>query len=89
MPAFTHRKTGSPIEVDGEEVPYMLAAGGYTSVFNLTGNAVVALPAAQSAQDLPIGVQVVGSRWQDRHLLNVAEALAKVSGGYGEPSHLH
>lgn len=85
-PAFTHRKTGAAIEVDGEEVPYMLAAGGYTSVFNLTGNPVVALPASQSARGLPIGVQVVGSRWQDRHLLDVAEALAEVTDGYRKPA---
>lgn len=88
-PAFTHRKTGAPIEVDGEEVPYMLAAAGYTSVFNLTGNPVTVLPATQSAQGLPIGVQIVGSRWRDRQLLNVAEALAEVTGGYRKPAHLH
>lgn len=84
-PAFTHRNTGAAIEVDGEEVPYMLAAGGYTSVFNLTGNPVVVLPAGQSARGLPIGVQVAGSRWQDRRLLHVAEALAEAAGGYQAP----
>lgn len=86
--AFTHRNSGAAIEVDGQAAPYMLAAGGYTSVFNLTGNPVVVLPVTRSAEGLPIGVQVVGSRWQDRHLLNVAEAMAEVTGGYQEPGPL-
>jgi len=87
-PAFTHRNTGATIAVDGQDVPYMLAAGGYTSVFNVTGNPVVVLPAGQSSQRLPVGVQVVGSRWQDRHVLNVAEALAEATAGYSEPAPL-
>ena len=84
-PAFTHRDTGAPIPVDGEETPYMLAAGSYTSIFNLTGNPVVVLPVARSAEGLPIGVQVVGSRWKDMQLLAVAEAVAEVTGGYRKP----
>lgn len=35
----------------------------------LTGDPAVILPATQSAQGLTVGVQIVGSRWQDRHLL--------------------
>lgn len=88
-PAFTHRKTGAPIEVDGEEVPFMLGGGGYTTVFNLTGNPVAVVPVTQSTLGLPIGVQVVGVRWQDRHVLNIAEALAEVTGGYKEPTCLN
>lgn len=84
-PAFTHRKTGAAIEVDGEEVPYTLAAAGYTTLFSLTGNPVVVQPAAESGAGLPIGVQVVGARWQDRRLLNVAEALLPVTSGYRLP----
>ncbi|MDX1613233.1 MAG: amidase [Candidatus Promineifilaceae bacterium] len=86
-PAFTHRKTGAAIEIDGEDVPYMLATASYTSVFNLTGNPVVVLLLTQSAQGLPIGVQVVGSRWRDRHLLNVAEAMTEATMGYRFPRH--
>lgn len=85
-PAFTHRRTGAAIEVDGREVPYMLATVGYTAVFNLTGNPVVTLPVTQSSQGLPIGVQVVGSRWQDTHLLNVAQAVAEMTDGYSKPT---
>lgn len=84
-PAFTHRRSGAAIEVDGKEVPYMLATVGYTAVFNLTGNPVVTLPLTQSTQGLPIGVQVVGSRWQDTHLLNVAEAVGEMTDGYQKP----
>jgi amidase len=85
-PAFTHRDPGTAIEVDGEEVPYMLAAGGHTTVFNLTGNPVVVVPATHSLDGLPIGVQVAGSRWADRELLAVAEAVAEVAEGYRQPN---
>jgi amidase len=85
-PAFTHRRTGAAIEVDRKEVPTMLAAVGYTAVFNLTGNPVVTLPLTQSTQGLPIGVQVVGSRWQDTHLLHVAEAVGEMTEGYQKPA---
>jgi amidase len=37
-PAFSHRKTGRPIEVDGQPVSYFLAAGGFASTFNVSGN---------------------------------------------------
>jgi amidase len=84
-PAFTHRKTGALIEVDDQRVPYMMGAGAYTSVFNLTGNPVVVLPAAHSREGLPIGVQVVGRHWSDLKLLAIAEQLVEVTGPFQRP----
>ena len=79
-PAFTHRKTGAPIEVDDQRVPYMMGAGAYTSIFNLTGNPVVVIPLSRSRAGLPIGVQIVGRRWSEPTLLAIAEQLAEATG---------
>jgi len=89
-PAFEHRrpatkKPGEPIEVDGRKLPYWVAAISYTTVFNLTGNPVVVLPVARSGEGLPIGVQVVGKKWEDMRLLGLAESLAEVTGPFQRP----
>lgn len=79
-PAFSHAKPGAPIPVDGMDFPYTIVTAAYTAPFNLSGHPVVVLPAGRSAEGLPIGVQVVGHRWRDERLLDVAEALEIVRG---------
>jgi amidase len=84
-PAFTHRKTGQPIEVDGQKEHYFMATVGQTCIFNLTGNPVAVLPVGRAKEGLPIGMQVVGRRWQDMEVLAVAEALTQVTGAFQRP----
>lgn len=84
-PAIAHCKPGTPIAVDGRRIPYHMGLIAHTSLFNLTGHPVVSLPAVRSAEGLPIGMQVVGRRWQEMALLNVAEALAEMSGPFQRP----
>ena len=76
--AFPHCNFGKPIEVDGVKFPYLLACGGYTMPLNFTGNPVVVMPIGQSKGGLPIGVQIVGKRWQDMSLLSIATEITKV-----------
>jgi amidase len=76
---------GTPILVDGQPVDYWLATIAYTSLFNLTGHPVVVLPAAHSHQGLPIGVQVVGRRWDEMRLLAVAKCITEVAGAFRQP----
>ena len=76
--AFPHCNTGQSIEVDGVKFPYLLACGGYTMPLNFTGHPVVVIPIGLSKAGLPIGVQIVGQRWQDEALLAVASQIAKV-----------
>jgi amidase len=83
--AFTHRPTGKPIEIDGVKYPYMLANGVYTMTFNFTGNPVVVIPAGLAKNGLPIGVQIVGRRWQDFHILAISEKLSEVIGDFQHP----
>ena len=83
--AFRHCKTGQPIEIDGQDVPYFTANMSFTTIFNMTGNPVVVLPASQSKGGLPIGIQVVGRLWKDMALLSVAEALTDIIGVFQAP----
>jgi len=85
VPAIRHQRTGAPIEVDGRPVAYSLACGGYASVISVTGNPVVVLPIDRSESGLPIGVQVVGRRWCDMELLDVAGELADLSRPWQPP----
>ena len=92
LPAYPHLQTRNPIEqlratveVDGQQIPYILATSVHTGLFNLTGNPVVVLPLARTKEGLPIGVQVVGKRWQDMELLSTAEQLAHVTDGFQFP----
>jgi len=95
LPAYPHLQTRNPIEqlratvdVDGQKIPYTLATSVYTGLFNLTGNPVVVLPLTHSREGLPIGVQVVGKRWEDMALLSVAEQLARVTGEFQMPPNI-
>jgi amidase len=58
----------------------------YTSILNLTGSPVVVLPAGQSSEGLPSGLQLVGKRWRDMELLVVAEAVAQATGSFRNPA---
>jgi amidase len=57
----------------------------HAPLFNLTGHPVVVIPAGRSESGLPIGIQVVGKRWQDRQLLAIAKHLTDLLGGWHSP----
>jgi len=84
-PAIEHCPFGTPIEVDGQLVPYFMAGIAYTCPFNLTGHPVVVLPLTRSGEGLPIGLQVVGRRWGEMQLLAIAAQIAKVIGSFRRP----
>jgi amidase len=72
--AFPHCPTSTPLYVDGEAVNYWRAVG-HTAPFNFTGHPVVVVPVGTDGNGLPIGVQVVGRRWDEERLLGVARIL--------------
>jgi amidase len=84
-PAIAHVPFGTPIDVDGAEVPYFIAGTAYTCPFNLTGHPVAILPLTKSADGLPIGVQVVGRLWSEPALLQVAQRIAQITGPFTPP----
>lgn len=77
-PAFPHCKPNQVVTVDGVNYPYLLACGGYTMPFNYTGNPVVVIPIGKTETGLPIGIQIVGKRWQDEAVLNVAQQITTI-----------
>ena len=86
--AIPHTPFGGPVEVDGAPRGYLEALGGFTSFFNATGNPVVVFPLGRTEAGLPVGVQLVGRRWADGALLDVAEALVPFGGGVRWPTAL-
>ena len=86
-PAFTHRRGGQWLEVDGQQVAYMSGTCGFTAPFNLTGHPVVVLPLTRGVDPaLPLGLQVVGRRWLDEELLAFCQLLShEVTGSFRPP----
>src|SRR4029077_12075197 len=84
-PAIPHVPFGTPIDVDGEKVPYFIAGTAYTSPFNLTGHPSVVLPLTRARDGMPIGVQLVGRRWSEPALLALAQQVARISGPFNPP----
>jgi amidase len=85
VPAFPHAKPGKPIQVDEDSVPYMMAGSAYTAVASLSGHPAVTVPGASSSEELPIGIQLIGRRWDDMRLLAIADRIAELTGGYRRP----
>jgi Asp-tRNA(Asn)/Glu-tRNA(Gln) amidotransferase A subunit family amidase len=82
VPAFRHGERAWQIE--GETVGY-LDAWSYAEWFNLLGNPAMVVPVSQSAEVLPIGVQIVGRPWEEEQVLAVAAVLEKECGGWRIP----
>ena len=63
-----------PPEVGGQPVTGMQWTA-FTFPFNLTGDPAASVPAGWTADGLPIGLQIVGPRWQDARVLRAAAAF--------------
>jgi Asp-tRNA(Asn)/Glu-tRNA(Gln) amidotransferase A subunit family amidase len=74
IPAFRHGERSW--QIDGKTVQY-LDAWSYTEWFNLLGNPAAVVPVSQSAEGLPIGVQIIGRPWGEEQVLAVAAAIEK------------
>jgi amidase len=65
----------TPLKVNSVDIHYYMATQAYTTPFALTENPVLALPLGLSGQQLPIGIQVVGKRFEDFKLLQIGKIL--------------
>lgn len=79
-------KYGKPptILVDDRPLAYFDATISMTTPFSLTGNPVVAMPAAV-VDGLPVGLQLIGKRWRDEDLLAHCGQIEHLLGGYRRP----
>jgi Asp-tRNA(Asn)/Glu-tRNA(Gln) amidotransferase A subunit family amidase len=82
IPAFRHGERSW--KIDGKTVHY-LDAWRYTAWFNLLGNPAAVVPVSRSREGLPIGVQIVGRRWEEERVLSVAAALEKECAAWRVP----
>jgi amidase len=82
--AFPHCEPGSALQVDGREEVYWLISA-HTTVFNYSGHPAVVMPYKTAADGLPLGVQIVGKRWDESRLLAIASALSEVTGEFRRP----
>ena len=82
--AFPHCPPGSPLKVDGRQETYW-AVSGHGALFNYSGHPAIVVPHSHDADGLPIGIQIVGKRWDESRLLGIAQALSTVTGHFRRP----
>ncbi|HEV2470445.1 MAG TPA: amidase [Candidatus Sulfotelmatobacter sp.] len=82
IPAFRHRERSWVVE--GKAIHY-LDAWSYTEWFNLLGNPAAVVPVSETAEGLPVGVQIVGRPWAEEEVLSVAAAMENECGGWKAP----
>jgi amidase len=82
VPAFRHGER--KWEIDGKTVDY-LDAWSYCEWFNLLGMPAAVVPAGESSEGLPIGVQIVARPWQEELALTIAAAIEKEAGDWRRP----
>jgi amidase len=83
--AFTHRRIGARIRVNGRKVSYSIANGAHCCAIGVLGAPVVSIPAGLDEDGMPIGFQLVGRRWREMELLDAAADVERALGGFRAP----
>ncbi|MEM8962462.1 MAG: amidase [Acidobacteriota bacterium] len=78
--AFTHRRTGAKLDVDGARVAYSAPFGVFNTGSALAGTPCVVLPVGNDEAGLPIGIQVHGRHGTDLRLLALAGEIEAIIG---------
>ena len=82
--AFPHCEPGADLQLNGKPVSYWLVSA-YGALFNYTGHPAVVLPYTLDRDGLPIGLQLVGKRWDESQLLGVAKVVSAITGQFRRP----
>jgi amidase len=80
----TQPKTSRKYIVNGQEQRYMTNAT-WALMAVLSGLPVTAAPVGLSDSGLPVGVQIIGARLEDRTTIAFAKGLSKLVGGFETP----
>ncbi len=88
LPAIPHmHEPPMPLRtlaVNGKSIPYTDLLGWIAPATMCKLPASV-VPAGRTAENLPVGIQIVGSHLEDRTTLDFARRLAELSGGFTPP----
>jgi Asp-tRNA(Asn)/Glu-tRNA(Gln) amidotransferase A subunit family amidase len=82
IPAFHHGERRWQIE--GRTVEY-LDAWSYCEWLNLLGMPAATVPVSQSADGLPIGVQIAARPWEEELVLSIAAVIEAACGEHNHP----
>jgi len=82
--AFPHCEPGASLTVDGKDVDYYMV-NTHSALFSYSGHPAVSMPYRLDRDGLPIGVQLVGKRWDEARLLAIAKAISSVTGEFQRP----
>jgi amidase len=86
--AFPHVRTGTPLTIDGVQIPYTEAHAPFACTTVLQATPIVTLPMGMSSDGLPISISVHGKRWHDWRLLTIAEQIEGLGMGFVPPQNL-
>lgn len=88
LPAFPHDTDRPPAErelvVDGRPVPYF-AHTVWTCLASVARLPSTVVPAGRTPAGLPVGIQIITPRWQDRSALAFARLVEGLNGGFEPP----
>ncbi|MFX1478208.1 MAG: amidase [Promethearchaeota archaeon] len=76
-PAF-ELGVSSPLKIDGKNVPAGVWSP-YTHPFNMSGHPAASIPCGWSSEGLPIGMQIIGKRFEDLTVLQVSQAFEEIA----------
>ena len=73
MPTTPH--TAFPIDRPTDDPTVMYLEDIFTALANLTGNPAISVPMGKHSNGLPLGLQVVGKRWEEKQLFSAIQAI--------------
>jgi amidase len=95
VPAFKHHAASksygnfsiynNPLIVNNQKIHYYMATQAYTTPFTVTESPVLSMPVALTKDSLPIGIQVIGKRYDDFKLLEIGKIINEYSEKYNFP----
>lgn len=65
------------VSFNGQTEPIFNCLIRYTSYFNLTGHPALSIPAGLSKENIPVGVQLIGAKFNEQRIISASAAFEK------------